>query len=55
MVILAEIVDWKLDDWLALAKAKDWETFKRDNLIRIEGSWIDIRLSNEGKLNNQTF
>jgi len=50
MVILGRINSWKLNDWLKLAKIKNWNVNKICDVVRLEGKGIVICLSQDGKV-----
>ena len=50
MVILGRINSWKLNDWLKLAKIKNWNVNKICDVVRLEGKGIVICLSPDGKV-----
>ena len=50
MVILGRINSWKLNNWLELAKIKNWNVNKICDVVRLEGKGIVICLSPDGKV-----
>ncbi|NUF50255.1 hypothetical protein [Gilliamella sp. ESL0250] len=55
MVILGSINSWKLDDWLALSKIKDWNVTQFCDGVRLEGKGIVICLLLDGKVEMVTL